>query len=79
MGTKFYKTVFVVTVLSDTSEVANLTLGGIAEEITSGDSMGTFKVASSEEISSKKAANLAEDLGGAPEFFGINADGKSIS
>ena len=65
----FYKTVIVVTVLSDTPLNSHMDLSLIASDIEVGDSMGTVHFGEPEALTKEQARALEIEMGGDGDFM----------
>jgi hypothetical protein len=73
---KFFKTTFMVSVLSDDKPVPmDADLDTIHYMITDGDCVGTIEVAATAELTGKEAADALKAAGSTPDFFQLNDDG----
>lgn len=73
---KFYRTVFVIEVLSEDQIPPHIELETVANEIGRGGWSGEFYVKTTEEVSGKKMAKMLIEQGSDPSFFQLTEDGK---
>jgi hypothetical protein len=72
--TKYFKTVFKVTVLTeDRPPGPDSDLEQVQRQITSGDWSGEVSVESVDELSPEEMAKALEDQGSDPDFFGLGS------
>lgn len=72
---KFYRSVFTVEVLSEEPLESDLTLDSVAYMITEGDCSGFVNEELNQPIDGAKCAELLQQQGSDPEFFGIDEEG----
>lgn len=66
---KYYRTVFVVEVLSTCENMNDLSLSEISNEITFGEASGSVEVSYHKEISEKEMRKKLLEQGSDPEFL----------
>jgi hypothetical protein len=72
---KFYRTVVQVEVLSEEPLIDPENLDTLMYEITDGGCSGSTKIVAQETIHGKYAADLLNNQGSDPGFFGLDAEG----
>lgn len=75
---KFYKTEFIVTVLSEGPLPDGMGLGEVAYAITDGDCSGAIEQGESKALSPLIAAKGLAIQGSDPSFFGLTPTGEDI-
>ena len=75
---KFHRRVITIVVLSeepyDVEDLAN-----IAEDITTGDNVGTWAIGEDEILDGPAMAKALEDAASATEFFGLTEEGNDLN
>ena len=74
MKKRFYKTTYLVTVLSEDTPATGLDLEEIHAAITTGDCSGVSTEHDTEELAAEAMAAALEEQGSDPEYFGIRID-----
>ena len=74
---EFWKTVLIVTIVTEKMPSPNMSLSDFDHLMTEGDGMGMTD-GKFTRISPKQAAKLCLKMEGDPEFFGIDAEGKDV-
>lgn len=72
---KFYRTLIQVEVLTE-DPYSPEDLSNVAEDITTGDASGTFRITKSEEVDGPTMAKLLIAQGSDPGFFSLTDDGE---
>lgn len=75
---RVFKTVVVVTVLSEGRDASGLDLDEIAYETAQGRMVGATAVTDAAELTGAEAAALLTEMGSTPEFFGLDDDGEPL-
>lgn len=75
---KFYKTIFIVTVLSE-NELPPMSLGELSYECMEGDFSGHLSVESKIELNGKQAADALKEQDSDPEFFQLDDEGNDLN
>lgn len=75
---KFYKTVFTVTVLSETPIPPDADLSDVLRECEVGDFVGAVDLTGAETLDGPATAKALRELHSSPEFFSLDDDGNNM-
>jgi len=75
---KFYKTTFVVEILSETPGVGEMSLTDVLTEAENGSFSGDVKSSEEVEVDGPTMAKLLSDQRSDPEFFNLDENGNDL-